>query len=364
MLATKLFNAKAFSQLIKARNLATIKGLKGREIIDSRGNPTVEVDIFTENGMFRASVPSGASTGIHEAVELRDGGARYAGKGVSKAVANVNGPIAKRVMGMDVTKQSEIDQAMIDLDGTANKGSLGANAILGVSLAVSKAGAAAKNVPLYQHYADLAGNTELILPVPSFNVINGGSHAGNRLAFQEFMILPVGAKSFSESMQMGCEVSPLLCQCLILLLTLIVSDFLCNIKVYHTLKSVIKKKYGQDACNVGDEGGFAPSIQSNYEGVDLLVEAIRKAGYEKEVKIGMDVAASEFLTKDGKYDLDFKSPTKDGSMVQTGPELAATFIDLCNKYPIVSVEDPFDQDDWENYAGFTKAIGKTVQVMY
>mmetsp|Transcript_4068 Transcript_4068/g.8318 ORF Transcript_4068/g.8318 Transcript_4068/m.8318 type:complete len:458 (-) Transcript_4068:221-1594(-) len=338
MFASKVLSLRTLSKSIKTRNLATIKGLKGREIIDSRGNPTVEVDIFTENGMFRASVPSGASTGIHEAVELRDGGKRYNGKGVSKAVANVNGPIAKRVMGMDVTKQSEIDQAMIDLDGTANKGNLGANAILGVSLAVSKAGANAKNVPLYQHFADIAGNTELILPVPSFNVINGGSHAGNRLAFQEFMILPVGAQSFSEAMQMGCE-------------------------VYHTLKSVIKKKYGQDACNVGDEGGFAPSIQSNYEGVDLLVEAIRKAGYEKEVKIGMDVAASEFLTKDGKYDLDFKSPNNDGKLVQTGAELAATFIDLCKKYPIVSVEDPFDQDDWTHYAEFTKAIGKDVQVV-
>lgn len=207
MFAKKLVGLRSVSHSLKARNLATIKGLKAREIIDSRGNPTVEVDILTENGMFRASVPSGASTGIHEAVELRDGGARYGGKGVLKAVENVNGAIAKRVMGMDVTKQTEIDQAMIDLDGTANKGNLGANAILGVSLAVSKAGAAAKKVPLYQHYADLAGNTELVLPVPSFNVINGGSHAGNRLAFQEFMILPVGAANFSEAMKMGCEVS-------------------------------------------------------------------------------------------------------------------------------------------------------------
>lgn len=206
MIGSKAVNLRFISQSLKSRNLATIKGLKGREIIDSRGNPTVEVDLFTETGMFRASVPSGASTGIHEAVELRDGGKRYNGKGVSQAVANVNGPIAKRVIGMDVTKQTELDLAMIDLDGTHNKGKLGANAILGVSLAASKAGAAAKKVPLYQHFADLAGNRELVLPVPSFNVINGGSHAGNRLAFQEFMILPVGAKSFSEAMQMGCEV--------------------------------------------------------------------------------------------------------------------------------------------------------------
>ena len=190
------------------RNMATtITGVKGREIIDSRGNPTVEVDLTTSIGMFRASVPSGASTGIHEAVELRDGGKRYKGKGVTKAVNNVNTTIASKLIGMDVTKQSDIDHAMINLDGTPNKGNLGANAILGVSLAVSKAGAAAQNIPLYQHYANLAGNTDLLLPVPSFNVINGGSHAGNRLAFQEFMILPVGASSFTEAMVMGCEVS-------------------------------------------------------------------------------------------------------------------------------------------------------------
>jgi enolase len=182
----------------QARNMATIHKIIGREIIDSRGNPTVEVDITTEIGMFRASVPSGASTGIHEAVELRDGGKRYLGKGVLKACANINGPIAAKLKGMDVSKQADIDKIMIDLDGTANKSKLGANAILGVSLAVSKAGAAAKGVPLYQHYADLAGNTELVMPVPAFNVINGGSHAGNRLAFQEFMILPTGASSFTE----------------------------------------------------------------------------------------------------------------------------------------------------------------------
>jgi enolase len=299
---------------------------------------TVEVDVITEIGTFRASVPSGASTGIHEAVELRDGGARYKGKGVLKACHNVNETILSKLKGFDVTKQTEIDELMIALDGTPNKGNLGANAILGVSLAVSKAGAIAKGMHLYRHYAELAGNTELTLPVPSFNVINGGSHAGNRLAFQEFMILPVGASSFSEAMMMGCE-------------------------VYHTLKSVIKNKYGQDACNVGDEGGFAPSIQNNYEGVDLLMEAIKQAGYEKEMKIGMDVAASEFLTKDGRYDLDFKSPTNDGSMVYSGADLGGIYADLCKKYPIVSIEDPFDQDDWENYTSFTAAVGEGVQVV-
>lgn len=186
----------------------TIQSVKGREIIDSRGNPTVEVDVTTEKGLFRASVPSGASTGIHEAVELRDGGARYKGKGVLKAVENVHF-IGRHIQGFDVTKQRELDNLMKQLDGTDNKGKLGANAILGVSLAVAKAGAASRGVPLYQHFADLAGNKELLLPVPSFNVINGGSHAGNALAFQEFMILPVGASSFREAIRMGCEVSVL-----------------------------------------------------------------------------------------------------------------------------------------------------------
>lgn len=321
------------------RNMSTIiTAVQGREIIDSRGNPTVEVDLTTNIGLFRASVPSGASTGIHEAVELRDGGDRYKGKGVKKAVGHVTNEIANAVKGMDVTKQEDIDNIMLKLDGTPNKGKLGANAILGVSLAVSKAGAAAKKVPLYQHYADLAGNKSLVLPVPSFNVINGGSHAGNRLAFQEFMILPVGASSFAEAMQMGCE-------------------------VYATLKSVIKKKYGQDACNVGDEGGFAPSIQSNYEGVDLLVEAIKLAKYEGKVKIGMDVAASEFLTSDGKYDLDFKTANNDGSKKLTGPALGELYKDLCKKYPIISIEDPFEQDDWENYTSFTAAVGKDIQIV-
>ena len=203
------FQVKSIATCVSAakRNMATILSVKGREIIDSRGNPTVEVDLKTEHGIFRASVPSGASTGIHEAVELRDGGSRYKGKGVLKAINNVNTVLANAVKGHDVTKQGAIDEIMIKLDGTPNKGKLGANAILGVSLAVSKAGAASKGVPLYQHYADLAGNKDLVLPVPSFNVINGGSHAGNRLAFQEFMILPTGASSFTEAMIMGTEVT-------------------------------------------------------------------------------------------------------------------------------------------------------------
>ena len=328
----------AKSTKVAQKRFASIQSIKGREIIDSRGNPTVEVDLVTEKGLFRASVPSGASTGIHEAVELRDGGSRYKGKGVLKAVRNVNEVLNNALKGMDVTQQREIDDRMKQLDGTDNKGNLGANAILGVSLAVAKAGAASKNVPLYKHFADIAGNTDLVLPVPSFNVINGGSHAGNRLAFQEFMILPVGASSFSEAMRMGCE-------------------------VYATLKSVIKSKYGQDACNVGDEGGFAPPILSTYDGVDLLMTAIKKAGYEKEVKLGMDVAASEFQLKDGRYDLDFKTANNDGSQVISGQQLIDLYKDLVKKYPIISIEDPFEQDDWENYTKFTKDIGEQVQVV-
>lgn len=317
------------------RYASTISKVHAREIIDSRGNPTVEVDVVTEDGLFRAQVPSGASTGIYEALEMRDGGSRYMGKGVLKACGHVNDTIAPAIMGMDPANQVAIDQVMFDIDGTANKAKLGANAILGVSLAVSKAGAASSGVPLYQHYADLAGNKQLVLPVPSLNVINGGSHAGNKLAFQEFMLLPTGANSFSDAMAMGCE-------------------------TYHHLKSVIKNKYGQDACNVGDEGGFAPNIQSNREGVELLMEAIEKAGYSKEIKLGMDVAASEFYTEDGMYDLDFKSG---GGNKITGEELGQMYIDLAKDFPIVSIEDPFDQDDWEAYTSLTAKIGEAVQIV-
>lgn len=315
-----------------------IQSMHAREIIDSRGNPTVEVDLKTNQKMYRASVPSGASTGIHEAVELRDGGSRYMGKGVLNACENVNFKIAPKLKGIDPTKQAEIDAIMLELDGTPNKANLGANAILGVSLAVAKAGADAKNVPLYQHFADLSQNDKMVLPVPAFNVINGGSHAGNKLAFQEFMIMPTGAASFTEAMVMGCE-------------------------VYHHLKSVIKAKYGQDATNVGDEGGFAPNIQSNREGVELLMTAIQKANYVGKVQIAMDVASSEFFTTDGKYDLDFKTKSNDGTQIISGEELGQLYEQLCNEFPIVSIEDPFDQDDWKHYTQFTKSIGKKVQVV-
>ncbi len=267
---------------------------------------------------------------------------RWMGKGVTKAVENVNTIIAPALIGKDPTDQKAIDDLMIELDGTKNKGKLGANAILAVSMAVSKAGAAEKGVPLYKHIADLAGNGKLVLPVPAFNVINGGSHAGNKLAMQEFMILPVGASTFAEAMRMGSE-------------------------VYHNLKTVIKAKYGQDACNVGDEGGFAPNIQENKEGLELLKEAIEKAGYTGKIKIGMDVAAAEFYTEDKMYDLDFKTENNDGSLKKTGEEMIEMYKEFCAEYPIVSIEDPFDQDDFENTgiltgAGVCQVVGDDLLV--
>ncbi|XP_026685875.1 enolase [Diaphorina citri] len=294
-----------------------ISKIHARQIFDSRGNPTVEVDLTTELGLFRAAVPSGASTGIYEALELRDNDkAHYHGKGVTKAVGFINNDIAPALLkeSFEVTQQKEIDEFMIKLDGTENKSKFGANAILGVSLAVAKAGAAKKGVPLYKHLADLAGNSNIILPVPAFNVINGGSHAGNKLAMQEFMILPTGASSFSEAMKIGSE-------------------------VYHHLKKVINTKFGLDATAVGDEGGFAPNILDNKEGLRLIVEAIEKAGYTGKVEIGMDVAASEFF-KEGQYDLDFKNPNSDKSQWLPADKLTALYQEFIKEYPIVSIEDP------------------------
>ncbi|KAG6427488.1 hypothetical protein SASPL_111733 [Salvia splendens] len=347
--------------------MATITSIKARQIFDSRGNPTVEVDVHVSNGVFaRAAVPSGASTGIYEALELRDGGSDYLGKGVSKAVNNVNSIIAPALVGKDPTDQTAIDNFMVhQLDGTQNewgwcKQKLGANAILAVSLAVCKAGAAVLNIPLYKHIANLAGNKNMVLPVPAFNVINGGSHAGNKLAMQEFMILPIGASSFKEAMKMGVE-------------------------VYHHLKAsyiswsfaVIKKKYGQDATNVGDEGGFAPNIQENKEGLELLKTAIAKAGYTDQVVIGMDVAASEFYGEDKTYDLNFKEEASyiadlchgirihnnNGKDKISGDQLKDLYKSFVAEYPIVSIEDPFDQDDWEHYGKMTAECGTQVQIV-
>ncbi|ORY96441.1 enolase [Syncephalastrum racemosum] len=306
----------------------SVSKVHARQIFDSRGNPTVEVEVTTAKGIFRAAVPSGASTGVHEALELRDKiKTDYVGKGVLKAVENVNKIIGPALIEskLNVVDQRAVDKFLLDLDGTPNKSKLGANAILGVSLAVAKAGAGEKGVPLYVHVADLASSKKpFVLPVPAFNVINGGSHAGNKLAMQEFMIMPTGAASFTEAMKIGSE-------------------------VYHTLKSVIKAKYGQDATNVGDEGGFAPNIQDNEEGLLLLVEAIEKAGYTGKVKIAMDCAASEFY-KDGKYDLDFKNPNSNPADHITGEQLSGLYKSFAEKYPIVSIEDAFDQDDWDNWA--------------
>ncbi|CAK1551158.1 unnamed protein product [Leptosia nina] len=307
-----------------------IKSIKARQIFDSRGNPTVEVDLVTDLGLFRAAVPSGASTGVHEALELRDNvKAEYHGKGVLTAIKNINTAIAPELVkqNFDETQQKEIDQFMIKLDGTENKSKLGANAILGVSLAVAKAGAAKKGVPLYKHLADLAGNSEIILPVPAFNVINGGSHAGNKLAMQEFMILPTGASSFSEAMRMGSE-------------------------IYHHLKKIIKEKFGLDSTAVGDEGGFAPNIQNNKDALFLIQDAIQQAGYTGKIEIGMDVAASEFF-KDGSYDLDFKNPKSNPADFLSSEKLADVYLDFIKDFPMVSIEDPFDQDDWSAWSNFT-----------
>uniref|UniRef100_A0A7N9AS07 phosphopyruvate hydratase n=1 Tax=Mastacembelus armatus TaxID=205130 RepID=A0A7N9AS07_9TELE len=310
----------------------SIVSVVAREILDSRGNPTVEVDLHTEKGLFRAAVPSGASTGIYEALELRDGDkSRYKGKGETTDQHTCTFLFFKhREGGVSVVEQEQLDNMMIEMDGTENKSQFGANAILGVSLAICKAGAAEKDVPLYRHIADLAGNTELVLPVPAFNVINGGSHAGNKLAMQEFMVLPVGAESFKEALRIGSE-------------------------LYHTLKGVIQEKYGQDATNVGDEGGFAPNILENSEALDLLQTAIEKAGFTDKVVVGMDVAASEFY-REGKYDLDFKSPP-DPERHITAEELADIYQGFVNNYPVVSIEDPFDQDDWEAWSRLTAQVG-------
>merc|ERR1712093_188687 len=308
--------------------IMSVKAVHARQIFDSRGNPTVEVDVVTAKGLFRAAVPSGASTGVHEAVELRDGDkSKYLGKGVSKAVENVIKVLGPALIdsGLQVTEQKAVDELLIKTDGTPNKGKL-----------VAKAGAAEKGIPLYSHLCNLAGSKgPYVLPVPCMNVINGGSHAGNALAFQEFMIMPTDAADFTEAMRIGSE-------------------------TYHALKKVINKKYGIDATNVGDEGGFAPNVSGAEESLELLMEAIKAAGYEGKVKIALDVASSEFY-KEGKYDLDFKNPKSDESKWLTGQQLAEYYMGLINKYPIVSIEDPFDQDDWEAWTHIT--TGTNIQVV-
>ncbi|TIA68992.1 hypothetical protein E3P91_03831 [Wallemia ichthyophaga] len=308
-----------------------IEKVYARQVFDSRGGPTVEVVITAGGKQATAIVPSGASTGVYEANELRDGGDAYNGKGVTKAVSNVNDIIAPELVkaNIDAANQNQVDEFLLKLDGTQNKNKLGANAILGVSMAAASAAALEKGVPLYKHLATLTGvKAPFVLPTPAFNVINGGSHAGNALAFQEFMILPTGASSFTEAMRIGSE-------------------------AYQSLKKVIKAKYGIDATNVGDEGGFAPNVNGADEALDLLVTAIDKAGYTGKVSIALDVASSEFY-KEGKYDLDFKNDNSDKSKWLSGKELADLYLGYVQKYPIVSIEDPFDQDDWEAWSHFTQ----------
>lgn len=311
--------------------MSKIKSVYAREVLDSRGNPTVEVEVTTECGAFgSAIVPSGASTGVHEAVELRDGDKnRYLGKGTQKAVDNVNNVIAEAVIGMEVTNQREIDYKMIELDGTPNKGKLGANAILGVSLAVAKAAAASLGLPLYRY---IGGANGYVLPTPMMNIINGGAHADNNVDFQEFMIMPVNAPSFKEAIRMGAE-------------------------VFHALKSVLNSKGLNTA--VGDEGGFAPNLASNEDAIKTIIEAIEKAGYKpgEDVKLAMDVASSEFY-QDGKYVL----PGENNKSF-TSKELVDFYAELCEKYPIISIEDGLDQDDWEGWEYLTEKLGGKVQLV-
>ncbi|MFH1707328.1 MAG: phosphopyruvate hydratase [Planctomycetota bacterium] len=316
--------------------MGKIASIIGREILDSRGNPTVEVDVHLDSGiMGRAAVPSGASTGEHEAVELRDGDKkRYLGKGVVKAVANVNTVIARELLGMPADGQVTIDRRMCALDGTENKGKLGANAILGVSLAVAKAAAAECGLPLYRY---IGGTNTKVLPVPMANIINGGKHADNKVDFQEFMVMPVGAKSFREGIRMVCE-------------------------VFHNLKSVLKA--GKHNTNVGDEGGFAPNI-GNEEALKYIMEAIAKAGYtagrDKDFGIALDCASSELFEEGDRKGYKFWKSNPDKPF--SADDMIALFASWVEKYPIISIEDPLDQNDWKGYATMTKALGGKIQIV-
>ena len=313
--------------------MSTIAKIHARQILDSRGNPTVEVDVTTDNGFFgRAAVPSGASTGEHEAVELRDGGAAYMGKGVSQAVANVNAVLADALQGLSVFEQEFIDKTMIDLDGTPNKSKLGANAILGVSLAVAKAAAAASKTSLYQY---IGGENAKTLPVPMMNIINGGSHSDAPIAFQEFMVMPVKAKNFTHAMQMGTE-------------------------IFHNLKKVLHNRNLSTA--VGDEGGFAPTLDGTEDALDTIAIAVKNAGYSlgDEVMIALDCASAEFYV-DGKYDYSkFEGPS---GKVRTSQEQADYLAELAEKYPIISIEDGMDENDWDGWKYLTEKIGDKVQLV-
>ncbi|WP_299676979.1 phosphopyruvate hydratase [uncultured Dokdonia sp.] len=313
--------------------MSIIIDIHARQIFDSRGNPTVEVDVYTENGiMGRAAVPSGASTGEHEAVELRDGGDAYMGKGVTEAVSNVNTIIAAELLGTSVFEQNLIDQMMIDLDGTPNKSKLGANAILGVSLASAKAAAAELNLPLYRYIGGVSANT---LPVPMMNIINGGSHSDAPIAFQEFMVMPVKAKSFTEAMRMGTE-------------------------IFHNLKKVLHDRNLSTA--VGDEGGFAPALDGTEDALDSIKIAVEKAGYSwgDEIMIALDCAAAEFYV-DGKYD--YTKFEGDSGVIRTSEEQADYLVSLAENYPIISIEDGMDENDWDGWKYLTDKAGGKVQLV-
>lgn len=305
--------------------MSKILSIKARQILDSRGLPTIECNLKTKDGVFTSKVPSGASTGSHEALELRDGGKAFHGKGVLKAVKNINTKIALKLKGKDCTNQDNIDQVMLDLDGTANKRKLGANAILAVSMAACRAGASALNAPLYKYIAHLYDNKKLSMPVPSFNVINGGKHAGNKLDVQEYMIMPTRAKSFAKAVQIASE-------------------------TYHTLKKLLEHHYGKSAINVGDEGGFAPPMDGVEEPFEFLTNALMQNGYNKKVDFAIDAAATEFF-RHGKYYLDGSELSPD--------ELLETYGDLVERYPLKSIEDPFQEEDFEQFAKITKALKKT-----
>lgn len=305
--------------------MGKIKRIFAREILDSRGNPTVQAEIFSENGFGRANAPSGASTGRHEAIELRDGGKRYSGRGVKKAVANVNGPMAKALLGLDVSDQRLVDTAIIELDGTESKSSLGANATTAVSLAVAQCAASERGVGLYR----LLGKKRL--PAPMMNVLNGGRHAANGIAMQEFMIFPLHFQTFSAALCAGAE-------------------------IYHALAGKISRKYGKGSVSLGDEGGFAPKCASSREALDLLEAAIKECGYSKKVKLALDAAASSFYhAKSGKYALDGKGLSAD--------ELSDFYISLVNEYPILSLEDPFDEESFGDFAALRKKLSGKVQLV-
>jgi enolase len=311
--------------------MTEITKIKAREVLDSRGNPTVEVDIVTENGIFRAMTPSGASAGQHEALELRDNDkSRYFGKGTLNAVENVNKLIAPKIVGMDCCHQETIDKIMIKLDGTENKDQFGANAILPVSMAITKAGAAAKNIPLYLYIGELFGVMPHKLPVPMCNVINGGKHAGQENSIQEHMLMPTGAKSFTEGIRMISE-------------------------SYHHLAKLLKQKFGAGGTLIGDEGGFAPAqITDVNERLDLMLKAADNAGYDGMMKIAMDPASSEFFYE-GTYKIGKKS--------YSGGELVDFYVDLCNTYPIVSIEDGHAEDDWDSWVEMVKKLGTKIQIV-